>query len=127
MKRNGLLPFAVALAATALLAAPAFASHGHAMDQRKSDTIWIGGFGGRLHDWNAISRTELILWASPGRPYLVTIHRPASSLRHARTIGVTSTAGRINKFDRIIVNGWSVPIKSIAAIDRDTAKALLRD
>ena len=127
MKRRGLLPFAIALVATAMLAAPAFASHATVENEARSDTIWLGSFGGRLHNWNAISKTELILWASPGRPYLVTVRRPASSLRHAQTIGVTSTAGRINKFDRVIVNGWSVPIKSIVAIDRQTAKALLSD
>lgn len=126
MKRRGLLPFAVALFATALLAAPAFAAQG-TDEGAKSDTIWVGGFGSGLHDWRAISKTELIIWASPGRPYLVTVGRSAWGLRHARTIGVTSTAGHISKFERVIVDGWSVPIKSIVAIDRHTAKALLTD
>ena len=114
------------IAATLAILTPAIADAHQQVATKRSDSIWLGSFGGRLHNWSAVSRTELILWASPGRPYLVTIWRPASSLRHARTIGVTSTAGRINKFDKVIVNGWSVPIRSIVAIDRATAKSLLR-
>ena len=127
MKRNGLLPFAVALAATVMLAATAFAANGQTSVKPRNDSIWIGDFGGGLYDWQAVSKTELILWESPRRPYLVTIPRPPSGLRYARTIGVTSTAGWVDKWEKIIVNGWRMPIESIVAIDRETAKALLAD
>ena len=93
-------------------------------DENRSESIWIGDFGARLHNWRAISRTELIIWASPSRPYLVTTRFPQARLRHGQTIGVTTTAGRITKFESILVDGWRVPIASIVALDRQTAKEL---
>ena len=88
-----------------------------------SDSIWIGSFG-RLHSWRAVSRDELIVWASPSRPDLVKMWRPFTSLRFANVIGVTSTVGRITKFDKVIVDGQRLPIKSIVALDRETAKSM---
>ena len=90
----------------------------------RSESIWIGSFGPRLHNWRAISRNELIIWASPSRPYLVTTRFSNSRLRFAHTIGVTTTVGRITKFDSIIVDGWRMPIASIVALDRETAKSM---
>ena len=113
---------AIAIAALMGAAAPAVA---HSIDEKPaSESIWLGLFSPRLSDWRAVSRTELIIWASPGRPYLVTTRYPHSRLRHAHTIGVTSSAGRITKFESIIVDGWRVPIESIVALDRDTARAM---
>lgn len=109
------------LAAAAILALslPAQAS----VDSEQSESIWIGSFG-NFNSWHAVSRDELILWASPSRPYLVKIWRPFRSLRFANAIAVTSTAGRVSKFESVIVNGQRRPIKSIVALTRDEAKAL---
>lgn len=123
MKRR-ILFVSIALSAALLaFAAPTFAATKAATETVKSDSIWIGSYG-RLHNWRAVGRDELIIWASPSRPYLLKIWRPFSSLRFAHTIGVTSTVGRITKFDYVIVDGQRLPIDSIVALDRDTAKSM---
>ena len=86
-------------------------------------SIWLG-HSGSFHNWRAISRDELIIWASPSKPYLVKIWRPFRSLRFVHTIGMTSTTGRITRFDNVIVDGQRLPIKSIVALDRAVAKDL---
>jgi len=114
----------VALLATLFaVSTPAIAvSKSHA-EFRRSDSIWLPR-GNRLHNWRAVGRDELLIWASPSRAYLVKIWRPYSSLRFAHYIGVTSTAGRVTRFDRVIVNGERLPIRSIVALDREHAREL---
>ena len=111
--------------AAALLA---FAFPTHAASKSGSDintnqSIWLG-YGGGFHNWRAISRDELIIWASPSKAYLVKIWRPFRSLRFVQTIGVSSTTGRVTKFDNVIVDGQRLPIRSIVALDRESAKSL---
>ena len=89
----------------------------------RSESIRIGTFG-RLQNWRAISRDELIVWASPSRPYLIKLAQRNPNLRFAQTIGVTSRIGRITRFENVIVDGWSTPIDHIVALDRETAKSL---
>ena len=47
-------------------------------------------------------------------------------LRHTHRIGFTTRHGRINRFDSIYVDGWREPIRSIVALDRRTARSILR-
>lgn len=123
MRQKTMLLAIIASAGLLMFAAPSFATSGGTSHARAQDSIWIGSYG-RLHNWRAVSRDELILWASPSRPYLVRIWRPFSSLRFAHTIGVTSTIGRIDKFERVIVDGQRLPIKSIVALDKESARAM---
>ena len=88
-----------------------------------NQSIWLGSRG-NFNSWRAVSRDELILWASPSRPYLIKIWRPVTSLRFVNAIGVTTTVRRVTKFDKVIVDGQRLPIKSIVALDRETAKNL---
>ena len=111
------------IAASFAFAAPIFAASTANRETASSDTIWLGGYG-HLYDWRAVSRDELILWSSPSRPYLVKIWRPHTGLRFAESIGVTSTVGRITKFDSVIVGGQRLPIISIVALDREIAKSM---
>lgn len=115
-----LMSIAVA-AMSVTFSVPAYATQTEA--SAKSESIWIGSFG-RLHSWRAISRDELVVWASPSRPYLITLSHRNPNLRFAHAIGVTSHTGRISKFESVIVDGWRTPIKSIVALDRETAKSL---
>ena len=113
------LTISIVAAALVGLSAPVTASTSD--EVRANQSIWMaGGFS----NWRAVSRDELILWATPSRPYLIKIWRPFTSLRFVNTIGVTSTAGRVTKFDKVIVDGQRLPIKSIEALDRETAKDL---
>ena len=114
----------VAIAATLLtLAFPTHAATNSGPENRTNQSIWLG-YGGGFHNWRAISRDELIIWASPSKPYLVKIQRPFTSLRFVNTIGVSTTTGRVTKFDNVIVDGQRLPIKFIVALDRETAKDL---
>ncbi len=99
------------------------ATLGSAQANIKSESIWIGSYGS-ISSWKPVARDELILWTSPRRAYLVKIWRPASDLRFANAIAVTDSAGRITKFDRVIVRGQRVPIRSIQRIDAKTARSL---
>ena len=119
-KRFSIVAF---LAISFALVLPAIAQSKEAPFAARSDTIWIGSFG-RLHSWKAVSRNEVVLWTSPLKAYLVTVRTPFHGLRFAQTIGVTSFAGRIGRFDSILVDGWRLPIDSIIKIDRKTAKSL---
>lgn len=115
----------ISLAACALtaLATPALAASGSTTGSQANQSIWLP-HGAGIMNWRAIGRDELIIWASPSKPYLVTIWRPYTSLRFVHTIGVTSTTGRVTKFDNVIVDGQRLPIKSIVALDREIAKDL---
>ena len=111
-----------AMATLLALSAPtlaATADSAHDANQK----IWLGSRG-RFNSWRPVARDELILWATPSRPYLVKIWRPFTSLRFAHAIGVTTTAGSVTKFEYVIVDGQRLPIKSIVALDRETAKNL---
>ena len=87
------------------------------------NSIWVGTYGSISH-WRPVARDELILWASPTRPYLVKIWRPHRSLRFVNALGVTKTVGRVTKFDKVVLDGQRIPIKSIRRIDKEYAKAL---
>ena len=112
---------AAVVAASMAFAAPSYAARTGSSLQ--SDSIWIGSYG-RLHSWRAISRDEIVVWASPSRPYLITLSHRNPNLRFAHAIGVTSHTGRITKFESVIADGWRTPIESIVALDRETAKSL---
>ena len=123
MPRSKQLPIVTLLTLSFVLALPSIALSKEASSGARSDSIWVGSYG-RLHNWKAVSRNEVVLWTSPLKAYLVTVRTPFNGLRFAQTIGVTSFAGRIGKFDSILVNGWRLPIESIVKIDRETAKSL---
>ncbi len=120
MKKCALaLVFATMLA----LSAPTMAISNSDSEIKTNQSIWIGSHAS-FNSWRAVSRDEFILWASPSKPYLVKIWRPFTSLRFVHTIGVSTTAGRVSKFDYVIVDGQRRPIKSIVALDRETAKGM---
>ncbi len=115
--------FSLTAAALLALSMPTFATSTPGPNSAVKQSIWLGS-SGNFSDWRAISRDELIIWATPFKPYLIEIWRPFRSLQFVHTIGVTSTTGRVTTLDYVIVEGQRLPIKSIAALDRETAKSL---
>jgi len=111
------------IAALFAVSTPAFAVSSSNAEMKSSDSIWLPS-GGRNYSWRAVAKDEVLLWASPSRPYLVKIWRPISSLRFANSIAVTSTGSRVTTFDQVIVDGQRLPIRSIVALDKETAKGL---
>lgn len=80
-------------------------------------------FFGRLDGWRAVDRNTLIVWTTPFKPYLIELRRPASGLRFAEYIGVTSTAGTVHAgLDNIRVDGFRYPIKSIHPLTKQQAR-----
>ncbi|MDH3641181.1 MAG: DUF6491 family protein [Gammaproteobacteria bacterium] len=104
-----------------LISCAVFASGADAV--ARTDSIWIGSYGS-ISNWRAVARDELVLWNGPSRAYLVKVWRPAGGLRFAETIGVTQTAGRITKFDSVLVRGQRLPIKQIRRLDPAVARSM---
>ena len=91
---------------------------------RSDHSIWVGSYGS-ISNWRAVARDQVILWNGPSRAYLVEVWRPTGgALRFSEAIGVTTTAGRVTKFDSILVRGQRLPIKQIQRIDPQLAKAM---
>jgi len=78
----------------------------------------------RLDNWRAVDEDTLIVWATPSRPYLIDLMRRSPDLRFAETIGVTSTVGKVTKFDSVLVRGEDYPIKAIYKLTREQALEL---
>jgi hypothetical protein len=80
-------------------------------------------FFGHLDGWRAVDRNTLIVWTTPFKPYLIELRRPASGLRFADYIGVTSTAGTVRaRLDNIRVDGLRYPIKAIRPLTKQQAR-----
>lgn len=102
-----------------LVSSTAFAPSANAATN--ADSIWVGSYGS-ISNWRPVARDELILWNGFSQAYLVKVWRPAGSLRFANSIGVTRTAGRITKFDAVVVRGERLPIKQIQRLDPEVAR-----
>ncbi len=80
-------------------------------------------FFGRLDSWRAVDRDTLIVWTTPFKPYLIELRRPATGLRFANYIGVSSTAGTVRaRLDSVRVEGLPYSIKSIHPLTKQQAK-----
>ena len=78
----------------------------------------------RLDSWRAVDEDTLIVWATPSRPYLIELTRKSPDIRFAETIGVTSTVGRVTKFDSVLVRDGDYPIKAIYKLSREQAREI---
>lgn len=72
----------------------------------------------RITGWRYVDRHHLILTAQGRENYLISFTRPCLGLSGAFSIGFTSTAGGVTRFDNIVVRGpgsmlESCPIKEI--------------
>ncbi len=80
---------------------------------------------GNAHNWYALDRNSLIVWATPSKAYLLELRHPSPDLRYAFEIGLTSSLGRVSKgFDDVIVDGWRYPIRKIYQLDKAEARAM---
>lgn len=113
----------VAIVATFAMMLGSVAMAKEVSPQAHSDSIRLSSLN-RIHSWKAVSRNEIVLSISPFKSYLVTLSTPFNGLRFAQAIGVTTMAGRISRFDAILVEGRRLPIESIVEIDRETARSM---
>lgn len=85
-------------------------------------------FFGRLDSWRAVDRNTLIVWTTPFKPYLIELQRPATGLRFAEVIGLTSTAGTVYaRLDNVRVDGFRYPIRSIYRLTKEQARSWGRE
>ena len=76
------------------------------------------------HDsWEPINRNQLVLWTTMNDAYLLTVIGPCQDLPFAETVGVTTTASSVTKFDNVLVRGNRCPITEIQPIDVERMKA----
>lgn len=79
----------------------------------------------RVDRFVPVDDRHLVIWTRPNAAYLVTLRHPLIELRHARAIGMTSTAASIHRdFDYVVVNGMRHRMVGLHALDRDEARAL---
>jgi hypothetical protein len=79
----------------------------------------------QIHDWVVLDEKRLILYVSRNRPYLVTLRRPARSLKNSTVIGLNRRDHSIDaRFDQIYIDGSPYSIQQIEKLTSDTAKRL---
>ena len=73
---------------------------------------------GRFDSWNALSRSELVVFTTINDAYLLKVWQPCIGLPFATRIGVTSTSGTVNRgLDSVLVDGQRCPIEEIRPVD----------
>jgi Family of unknown function (DUF6491) len=114
--------------------ASACATTGGGFERSKGESLYdryepylgepVDGFTAMWHDsWQPISRTQLVLWTTFDKAYLLTVTGNCYELPYAQTVGVTSTASAITTFDSVLVRGNRCPITQIQPIDVERMKA----
>ena len=79
----------------------------------------------QIHDWIFVDKKRLILYATRSRPYLVTLRRPARSLKSSTVIGLERRDNSIDaRFDAVYVDGFPHAIERIEKLTVETAKRL---
>lgn len=77
------------------------------------------------HSFRAIDDDSVLVWRTRSDPYLIELRRRSPDLKFARSIGVTSTAGRtLARFDDVRIDGLRYPIESIYKLTREQAERL---
>lgn len=77
------------------------------------------------HSFRAIDDDSVLVWRTRSDPYLIELRRRSPDLKFARSIGVTSTAGRTHaRFDDVRIDGLRYPIESIYKLTREQAERL---
>jgi hypothetical protein len=73
---------------------------------------------GRFDSWNALSRSELVVFTTINDAYLLKVWQPCIGLPFVNRVGVTSTSGTVNRgLDSVLVDGQRCPIEEIRPVD----------
>jgi hypothetical protein len=67
--------------------------------------------------WVPISRTQLVLYTTFDKAYMLTVTGNCPELPYSHAVGVTSTTSQITTLDSVIVRGTRCPIQQIQPID----------
>jgi hypothetical protein len=77
---------------------------------------------GNLDGWNAVSRDQLVVWASFNKAYLLKLTGYCPDLQFAHAIAITSTANTVDKFEKVIVGRDRCFINEIRPLDTKQMK-----
>jgi hypothetical protein len=75
-----------------------------------------------LDGWNAISKNQLVVWTGFNKAYLLTIYGYCPDLEYAHAIGVTSSGGTVDRFEKVLVGRDRCLIKEIRPLDTKQMK-----
>ncbi len=76
-----------------------------------------------INGWTPVSRTELVIWSGVNDAYLLKVWDTCTNLLFADHVGVTDTANRVSKFEKVRVGRDTCPINEIRPIDVKRMKA----
>ena len=77
----------------------------------------------RVDGWNAVSRTELVVWTGVNEAWLLKVWDTCRDLMFSNTISISRSGLRISKFDRVMVGDERCQISEIRPIDIKRMKA----
>ena len=119
-------PYLASLGALAVLTLSACASTRPTIDyeQLAGPSVSSVRFN-RLHNWQPINDTQLVIWTDLRSPVLVNLSFPCRELDFNHSIGVTSFGHQIVAgFDKVIVDGDpACRIKSLHRLDPKALRA----
>ncbi|HEY5102080.1 MAG TPA: DUF6491 family protein [Steroidobacteraceae bacterium] len=73
---------------------------------------------GRYDNWTALNPSQLVIWTNITDAYLLTSQPPCTGLQFANRIGVSSTAGTVNRgLDSVLFAHQRCPITEIRPVD----------
>src|SRR5215203_3700735 len=81
-------------------------------------SFYMSNFDG----WNAVSKNQLVVWASMNKAYLLTITGYCPDLEYAQAIAVTSTGNTVDRFEKVIVGRDRCFIDEIRPLDTKQMK-----
>jgi hypothetical protein len=73
--------------------------------------------------WSAVSKDQVVVWSGINEAYLIKVSGYCPDLQFANAIGVTNTAGRVDKFEKILVGKDKCLIDEIRPVDTKQMKA----
>jgi hypothetical protein len=81
-----------------------------------------------LDRWQALGPKHLAVWAHVNDAFLIEVTTPCIGLEYADVISITSSAGFVSRFDRVLVKEISgveyrCPIKEIRPVDYKALRA----
>jgi hypothetical protein len=77
----------------------------------------------RLDGWTAVDDKLLVVRTELNKEYLLKLSGFCPNLRFAKSIGVTSSAGTVDRFEKVIVEKDTCMISEIRPIDSARMKA----
>ena len=73
--------------------------------------------------WSPVSKDQLVVWSGINEAYLIKVAGYCPDLMFAQAIGVTNSAGTVDKFEKVIVGRDKCFIEEIRPIDTKQMKA----